>query len=286
MITIRNLQKTYQSNEVLKGLNLHVSKGDIYGFIGKNGAGKTTTLNIMTNLLESNGGQVTIDPSIKMGYLPEAPKYYDYMTAIEYMFFLGTIQKHDKEFIKSKTDELLTLVGLYEHRKKRISHFSRGMQQRLGIAAILLNDPDILLLDEPSSALDPQGRKKILDLMLLLKDKGKTIFFSTHILTDVEKVCNKIAILHEGKIIIEDELEHILDTPFHYVVTTKDLINDQKLIESIEFVKNVQLTGEQFIIQIDDDKNLFKALSLLPIHVESFVKHKVSLEEIFIKAVD
>lgn len=218
ILEINGLSKKFGSNHIIKDLNLKVSENSICGFIGENGAGKTTTMKMILGFLKPDSGVIKVcgekvtygetKTNRFIGYLPDVPEYYGYMNPVEYLKLCGQITGMSKKEIKEKTDELLELVGLEDHKKRRIGRFSRGMKQRLGIAQALLNEPKLLICDEPTSALDPIGRKEILDILLKVKEKT-TVIFSTHILSDVERICDDIAILRDGKIVLSGPLSQI-----------------------------------------------------------------------------
>jgi len=218
VLEINGLSKKFGSNHIIKDLNLKVSENTICGFIGENGAGKTTTMKMILGFLKPDSGTITVcgekvhygetKTNRFIGYLPDVPEYYGYMNPVEYLKLCGQITGMNKSEIKEKSEELLELVGLKEHKKRRIGRFSRGMKQRLGIAQALLNEPKLLICDEPTSALDPIGRKEILDILLKVKEKT-TVIFSTHILSDVERICDEIAILKDGKIALSGALSQI-----------------------------------------------------------------------------
>ena len=217
MLRITGLHKRFGDKEVLKGLDLTVPEGSIFGFIGVNGAGKTTAMKTVLGLLKADGGEILVNgervvygqtaTNRHIGYLPDVPEFYGFMTAPEYLDFCGEISGMSKTETANRRDELLTLVGLQDE-KHRVGGYSRGMKQRLGIAQALLNRPKLLICDEPTSALDPVGRKEILDILLLVREKT-TVLFSTHILSDVERVCTDVALLNNGVVEIQGSMSEI-----------------------------------------------------------------------------
>lgn len=217
ILAIRDLKKSFGSKEVLRELDLSVPEHSIFGFIGRNGAGKTTTMKAILGLLQTDSGQIYVmgekvhfgqtRTNRHIGYLPDVPEYYPYMTPLEYLHFCGEISGMDKTDFVTRSNELLELVGLGQERH-RIKGFSRGMKQRLGIAQALLNRPKLLICDEPTSALDPVGRKEILDILLAAKEQT-TILFSTHILSDVERICTEAAFLDNGRIAMQGTIAEL-----------------------------------------------------------------------------
>ena len=217
MLRVSGLRKRFGDKEVLRGLDLTVPEGSIFGFIGRNGAGKTTTMKTVLGLLKADGGEIYVNDeravygqtatNRHIGYLPDVPEFYGFMTAPEYLDFCGEISGMAKADTVRRRDELLELVGL-RNEKHRVRGFSRGMKQRLGIAQALLNSPKLLICDEPTSALDPVGRKEILDILLTVRD-STTVLFSTHILSDVERICTDVAFLHDGVIRVQDTMSEI-----------------------------------------------------------------------------
>jgi ABC-2 type transport system ATP-binding protein len=222
-IIIDNLHKTYvkgmrrQKVTALRGVSFHVEEGEIFGFVGPNGAGKSTTIKILCNLIRPTSGTATLmgkdvtsaDARKFVGYLPENPSYYDYLTGEELLAFNGTVQGMHPNRIGGRSRELLEIVELEAAAKRPIRTYSKGMVQRLGIAASLMHDPIALIWDEPMSGLDPIGRKQTADLMLELRRQGKTIFFSTHILADVEQVCDRIGMIVQGELTYTGRLDEI-----------------------------------------------------------------------------
>lgn len=297
MIQVKNLKKNFGSFEALKGIDLSVEKNDVYGFLGHNGAGKSTTINILTGLLRLDSGSCMIGGSRiekdvcsqNIGYLPEEPQFYGWMSAKEYLEYL-----HKGKHSSKRALELLDRVGLKKHAKRKIGGFSRGMKQRLGIAAALVHDPKLLLLDEPSSALDPRGRSEVLDIITGLKDEGKTIFLSTHILSDVERVCNRVGMISAGEMLIEDTLEKLTEDyilPIYDVVffdePTKEDINKMKLSK---WTESVLVDGRTAGIYAGQSKkksqDIYSLVSQLKGAVKSVALRQRSLEEVFLKITD
>ena len=226
IVEITNLTKDYSTGflknknvRALDDLTLSVSGGQIFGFLGGNGAGKTTTIKILMGLLFPTGGNASIlgkpigDVSMhrKIGYCPENPYFYDYLSARELMNYFGELFGYAKADRKKRTDDLLDLVGLEEKaRDRQLRKFSKGMLQRVGLAQALINDPEIVFLDEPMSGLDPMGRREIRELIAGLRVQGKTVFMSTHILSDIEALCDEVAILRHGKLAAKGNLQELL----------------------------------------------------------------------------
>src|SRR5882724_381655 len=210
-----NLAKTYavgfwrkRPRVALRPLNLTVEAGEVFGFLGPNGAGKTTTLKLLMGLVFPTAGSARIlgmavdDPRVKaqIGFLPEQPYFYDYLTARELLEYYGELSGVDPKQRSRKVDEVLQRVGLRDAAAVQLRKFSKGMLQRAGIAQAILHDPKVLFFDEPMSGLDPMGRREVRDLMEQLKHEGKTVFFSTHILSDAEALCDRVAIIHRGEL--------------------------------------------------------------------------------------
>jgi ABC-2 type transport system ATP-binding protein len=223
VIEIAGLRKVFtgkrrKSFVALAGLDLQIACGEIFGFLGPNGAGKSTTIKTVMGQIKPDKGEVSIfgisssDPSsrMKVGYLPENPAFYDFMTAREYLHFVGNAFSMGKELIVSESARVLQLLELAESADRPIRGYSKGMVQRLGIAQVLLHDPDLYILDEPMSGLDPLGRALVKDIIKDLKTRGKTVFFSTHITADVEVVCDRVGVLVNGELKAVDSVDNIL----------------------------------------------------------------------------
>ncbi|HTR51645.1 MAG TPA: ABC transporter ATP-binding protein [Kofleriaceae bacterium] len=213
-IEARDLAKTYRTPfrrkkvEALCGVSFEVGRGEIFGFVGPNGAGKTTTIRTLMGLIRPTAGTAAIlghaIPSraarFRIGFLPESPYFYDYLTVGELLDLAGRLFGIAHDVRRKRADALIERVGLDRARTQRLKKFSKGMLQRAGIAQALMNDPEVVVLDEPMSGLDPIGRKEVRDLILELREQGKTVFFSSHILTDIEAIADRVAIVARGKL--------------------------------------------------------------------------------------
>ena len=192
----------------LKGLDLTIAVGEVFGFLGPNGAGKSTTIKLLMGLLRPTSGSAQImgmdasraESRRHVGYLPENPAFYDYLSAEEYIAFVGSQFNMDFALLRRRSEEVLKRLDLWEARKRPMRGYSKGMVQRVGLAQALVHDPDIFILDEPMSGLDPIGRKMVGDIILELKGEGKTVFFSSHILSDIERFCDRIGIIVGGRL--------------------------------------------------------------------------------------
>jgi ABC-2 type transport system ATP-binding protein len=225
ILRIENLRVDYRSKELgqtvkqaVVGLNLSVFAGEVFGFLGPNGAGKTTTMNVLLGFVPPTAGDaflfgVSVREPIarqRIGYLPELTYYYKFLTAEELLRFYGKIFHIDRAPLETRIDSVLKLVELEHARKRPIKTYSKGMQQRIGLAQALINNPDLLILDEPTSGLDPVGRMKVREIIQRLKSEGKTVFFSSHELGEVETVCDRVAILQLGELKAEGRVADLV----------------------------------------------------------------------------
>ena len=275
MIKLNDIKKTFGMNQVLKGVSFQIDDGSIYGLIGRNGAGKTTLMNIMSGLMKADGGSFTIDK--KVGYLPDLPAFYEYLTTDEYLDFLLMNKNPERR------DKLLETVGLPKGAK--VKTMSRGMRQRLGIAAVLVNNPNVILLDEPTSALDPAGRNDVKDILLRLKNEGRTIILSTHILADMDNICDKAGFLSRGVIarevdvaksrqensamIVKFASEPDLDKLYQF---TQDIIQLDAVTVRLNINESEKINSQQKVLQ---------GLGNLSQEITSISSAAVSLDSIF-----
>jgi len=222
VIQTRGLRRVFKSRqrvvEAVAGVDLTVRKGEIFGFLGPNGAGKTTTMNVLLGFVNATSGSahlfgVNVREPIarrRIGYLPELTYYYKFLTAEELLRFYARIFGIPAAEAERRIDTLLKLVELESARKRPIKTYSKGMQQRVGLAQALINNPDLLILDEPTSGLDPLGRMKVREIIQRLKNEGKTVFFSSHELGEVETVCDRVAIIHQGELKVEGRVADLI----------------------------------------------------------------------------
>lgn len=224
MIKFQGISKQFKEGirakkvTALEDLGLEIHKGEVFGFLGPNGAGKSTAIKILLNLIYPDEGAASImgrdvgDKEVRryVGYLPENPYFYDYLTAEELLWFGGRTSGMSRQNIKERSDVLLEKVNLAHAKKRQLRTYSKGMVQRAGLALALIHDPEVVILDEPMSGLDPIGRKMVGDLILEIKSQGKTVFFSSHILTDIGRFCDRIGLIIEGKLRLVDTLSNIL----------------------------------------------------------------------------
>lgn len=221
-IEIKGLSKIYKGKRgakvvALEGLNLEIGKGEIFGFLGPNGAGKSTTIKALMGLIRPTAGSAQIlgvdissaDARNNVGYLPENPALYDYLSAEEYLQFVGRMFAMQPPALKHKIEEVLQRLGLWDARKRTMRSYSKGMVQRVGLAQVLVHDPEVYILDEPMSGLDPLGRVLVKEIILELKERGKSVFFSTHITSDVESVCDRVGVIVKGGLKCVKQVEDI-----------------------------------------------------------------------------
>ena len=281
----------------LEGLDLEVQKGEVFGFLGPNGAGKTTTLKILMGLIYPTSGKAWIlerkvgDVAVKhqVGFLPEAPYFYDYLTAEEFLRFYGQLFGLGGQRLSERITMLLSVVGLSEARSLQLRKFSKGMLQRIGIAQALINDPHLVILDEPMSGLDPVGRKEIRDLILRLRDQGKTIFFSSHILHDAEVLCDRVGILLKGRLVALGKVTELIGA-----ATTRSIevvvegLDPQGVERVTKIAESVIPQGERLLAVLPGQDQVNEVLDLIRARKASLISmtpQKSSLEDLFMKEV-
>ncbi len=291
-IRLRNRRRV-----ALEDLNLDVEEGEIFGMLGPNGAGKTTTLKILMGLLFPTRGEAFImrrplgDLSVKsrIGFLPENPYFYDYLRGWEFLEYYGQLYGMRKSIRRKRIPELLDLVGLTGAANVPLKGYSKGMLQRIGLAQALLNDPKIVFLDEPQSGLDPFGRKEVRDIILRLKQEGKTVFFSSHILSDAEVICDRVAILNKGHLLRCGPLHDMLSTKIkEYEVVVSE--PSESLIAQFrsETERMVERRGEVLFVFREEApaRRLLDTLRADSGSLVSYTPRRETLEEYFIREIE
>lgn len=297
LLKATNLVKTFGKTNVVKGINFHIEEGRCVSLLGPNGAGKTTTLKMLCGLLEPTAG--TIDFKGKkakdlrefIGYLPQYPSFFEWMSGKEFLIFVGQLAKLSRKEAEIRSEELLEQVGLTDAKKRKIGGYSGGMKQRLGLAQALIHRPQLLILDEPVSALDPIGRREVLDMMREMKEET-TILFSTHVLHDAQEISDDILIMQDGKIAISGSLENIMEAyrqPIIQIELESQATGWIKNIENYPFVSKVTSQDKKISIVLNDE---VKAKELLlrdivdkKISIVKFEVSQTSLEDLFMKVV-
>lgn len=308
VIQTQNLSKSYKNFPALKNLTLNVPEHSIFGFLGPNGAGKTTTMKLLLGLLRPTSGSATVfgydilknsvDLRARLGYLPQEPRFYEYLTARETLDFVARFFfKGPNPEIKKRVQETLELVGLEEKADRKISTFSGGERQRLGIAQAQVNYPDLIILDEPAASLDPLGRRDVLNVLERLR-KHTTVFYSTHILDDVQQVSDTVAILNRGELVAYGPIQELLSGTSGVVYRVQfEGEGSQALanLRSLPWVTQVQETqvntSPAWLISVSDEQaakeNLLRLLVDSPgMLITEFGRKRYELEEIFISIVE
>ena len=294
-ISVRNLTKSYRSFKAVDNISFSVRKGEIYGFLGPNGAGKTTTIKAILDLIHADQGQITIhDVDVRndgkearqyVGYMPEQVAFYDNLTALQNLRFYAEMKHAPKEDCERFIEE----VGLGDAGKKKVGAFSKGMVQRLGMARAMLGNPPIMILDEPSGGLDPRGVVLVRDKILDLKKKGVSIFISSHILSEIQEICDRVAIINKGKLVAQDTVDNLgrkLNLKPQITVTLEKMSPAiEKAVKSVPQVE--QVTVNRNILEIICDART-KAAVILAIseaggNIVNLQMKEPSLEEVFMK---
>ena len=294
VIEISHLAKHYGSFQAVRDLNLTVEQGDIYGFLGPNGAGKSTTIRMMMTLIRPTSGSIRIfglplhenRSSIlrRVGAIVERPDFYNYLSARRNLELLGRLSGADVS--KSNINRVLGIVGLGERAESKVKTFSHGMKQRLGLAQALIHNPDLIVLDEPSTGLDPQGMVDMRDLILeLASDHKKTVFLSSHILPEVELTANRMVIINRGKTIIEGSVQELLNAGrLKVTIETTEISRALDIIRATPFAEWIQSSTEQEIIMMlnrEDIPSVVSALATADVPLRAVTPVR-SLEEYFI----
>lgn len=298
MIAIKDLKKSYNSHEALKGISFNIKEGEFYGLLGLNGAGKTTTISIMSSILTPDSGEVLINgnniythPNESkriIGVVPQEIALYNELTAEENLWFWGGLYDVPKTELKKRIDEVLTLFGLSERRKDKVSTYSGGMKRRINIAAALLHQPRIVFMDEPTVGIDPQSRNLIFEVIEKLHSNGMTIVYTTHYMEEAERFCDRIGIIDNGQIIAEGTLDELRKSSSakETIVITFNNLNDDKVQKIQSFWKDCNHTDDKIYFYTSDLKTeLSKIISQCSdagADIHNIEIKKVNLETVFL----
>ena len=301
MIRIENLTKSFSQGFIphkvraLDHLNLTVNRGEVFGYLGPNGAGKTTTIKLLMNLIFPDQGQAWImgenvvertRARQRVGFLPDQPYFYEYLTGREFLDFCGQLCGVPKSLREKRGAELLELLGMTEASKMQLRKYSRGMLQRIGLAQALINDSDLLILDEPMTGLDPVGRKEVRDIILDLKARGKTIFFSSHILSDAELICDRVGILLKGKLIAVGRLDELVRKQVKSVEITASNLDPTTLERLRPLAQRLMVQDEKVLLQVGSEEKSFQVTKMITEgggRVHAIVPQRETLEDIFMR---
>lgn len=293
VLEINNLTKIFRKGfwgrkvTVVENLSLEIEANEIFGFLGPNGAGKTTTIKLILNLIFPTAGNIRIfgeksdELSVRrrIGFLPENPYFYDYLKAGEFLLFYAKLLEMENRAAKTKAREVLELVGLKNEWNNQLRRFSKGMIQRIGLAQSLLNDPDLIILDEPLSGLDPVGRKEFREIILNLKERSKTVFFSSHILPDVEMVCDRVGIIINGRLVKTGEVGQMLGEATKSVDITAQFPSKPPDIKGADRI--IARGTQVFITTAGDPQPVIRQIMDAGGKVVSVSPHRKNLEELF-----
>jgi len=298
-LKIENLHKSFKTGftlkkkKILKGISINVEKGEIFGYLGPNGAGKTTTIKCILGLIFPEQGDIKIlgYPYLSLkskeerGFLPENPYFYDYLTAEEFLDFYSRLYQLTSGQTKEKIRYLIKLVGLEKAGDLQLRKFSKGMLQRIGLAQALVNDPELVILDEPLGGLDPLGRKEMRDIILQLKERGKTVFLSSHILQDIEMICDKVAIILNGQIVSQGKLQELISEK---VLFTEIIVSGIDQSDLKPFAEEITLQGDKTFIKVFREENIKDILALVQEKkgkLHSLIPRTPTLEDLFVGTV-
>jgi ABC-2 type transport system ATP-binding protein len=296
VIATANLSKNYKRIQALRGVSIGVEKGEIYGLLGQNGAGKTTLIKVLLGLISGWEGEAHLlgkpagraDIRARVGYLPEDHRFPDYHTGYSLLDFYCQLLGVARAERRRRIPEMLELVGLKGRMHYKIRTYSKGMKQRMGIAQAIVHDPDVVFLDEPTDGVDPIGRREIRELMQKLKDRGVTIFLNSHLLSEVEQICDRVAILQQGQVIREGSIAELTrQRGLFQVGLARDQVLPREELIKVGF--DAHLRGEYWEIGLHDGQSIDFVIDLARRHglsIRHLVEKRQTLEELFMKTVD
>jgi ABC-2 type transport system ATP-binding protein len=289
------LRKTFGENIAVRGLTLQVAHGEVFGFLGPNGAGKTTSLKMFLGLVAPTSGSAMLlgaplgDRTVRgqIGFLPEHFRFHDWLTAQEFLTLHGRLYRMDASRLRGRILELLELVGLTPFRDKRLRTFSKGMLQRIGLAQALLNNPKLVFLDEPTSGLDPVGRRLVRDIIHDLRSRGTTVFLNSHLLSEVEITCDRVAFIKHGEVLRVSDLKALAAGSTGVTIHARRMTPDT-LAGLSQWAQEVRLDGDQVSLSVADEEALpaiTRYLVAQNVDVYGIAAQRLSLEDLFIQIV-
>jgi ABC-2 type transport system ATP-binding protein len=294
-IETQHLRKVFGSKVAVEDLTLTVERGEVFGFLGPNGAGKTTSVKMLLALIRPTSGEGCVlgapfgnpAPRAKIGFLPEHFRFHDWLSAEEFLILHADLYHMPRDLSKGRIAELLELVGLSEHADKKLRAFSKGMLQRIGLAQALLNHPDLVILDEPTSGLDPVGRRLVRDIIRDLRAQGTTVFLNSHLLSEVEITCDRVAFIKHGEVLRVSPLHTLVEGELSVTVRAGGL-HPQLVAGLSRWGRDTRLDGEHLTFTLDSESDL-PAINRYLVEqgadVYAFSPQKVSLEDLFIQIV-
>lgn len=294
-IETTHLRKVFGSNAAVSDLTLTVARGEVFGFLGPNGAGKTTAVKMFLGLIAPTAGEMHLlgapigDHRIRrrVGFLPEHFRFHDWLTASEFLQLHAVLYRMPEATIRQRVPELLELVGLTPHAKQKLRSFSKGMLQRIGLAQALLNEPDLIILDEPTSGLDPVGRRLVRDIIRSLKGRGATVFLNSHLLSEVEITCDRVAFIKHGQVLQISSLQTLVEGELTVQVRAHPL-TPQVVAGLSRWSQNVRADGEHLTLTLPGEADLpalNRYLVEQGVDVYALQPQKISLEDLFIQVV-
>jgi ABC-2 type transport system ATP-binding protein len=295
VIETQALRKEFGTNVAVRGLTLQVKQGEVFGFLGPNGAGKTTSIKMLLGLVKPTSGSAALlgrplsdrCAREKIGFLPEHFRFHDWLTAIEFLTLHGQLYGMQSNHLKQRSAELLELVGLTLFRDKELRTFSKGMLQRIGLAQALLNEPKLVFLDEPTSGLDPVGRRLVRDIIRRLRQDGTTVFLNSHLLSEVEITCDRVAFIKHGEVVRVSEVSTLIDGSTTVTIRARGF-TPASLASLDQWGQDVRSEGENIILSVRDEASLpeiNRCLVDAGVDVFAIVPQRLSLEDLFIQVV-
>lgn len=295
-IETRRLRKVFGERTAVRGLSLQVKRGEIFGFLGPNGAGKSTSIKMLLGLVHPTGGEAfvlgepvgSVDIRRKIGFLPEDFRFYDWLTATELLELHGKLAGMPKARARARAPQVLELVGMTPHARRRLRGFSKGMLQRLGLAQALIHEPELVFLDEPTSGLDPMGRRMVRDVIRAERDRGATVFLNSHLLSEIEVTCDRVAFIKEGEVVAEQDLHASAGSQGHRVSVQAANLRPDLVSGLTTWASGLEHAGDELRFEVGSAAvlpNVVRYLVAGGADVYSVSPQPTSLEDVFVQVV-